>query len=358
MSPLRCTASVVWVSLVLLRVVTASAAVSLSAHGGSSAPPTQTAAPTTARLVDTAKGSGADQSESEQAADSQTADPDGGHTDEDTGQDAAEEGEDEQDEEEIGLRPTLSVGHLSSELRLDGDLSEAAWAGAESIGNLTTVEPEEGGAPAGQTIVKVLTSADEIVIGAVAHDPDPSGIVSFSKARDADLDDEDHLTFILDTFLDGRSGYVFTVNPSCARFDGLVVDQGEEVNKNWDAIWEASARRHETGWSVEIRVPIKSIGFARNLPTWGFNVERRIQRLQETSRWSGASQDYEVLQTSRAGLLTSLPDFDLGLGLSIPPAFRTGGGPGPCHRRGRAFTRGTHDELVFTGRPRKQGRTP
>ena len=139
MSPLRFTASVAWISLVLLRVVTASAAVSPSAHGGSSAPPTQTAAPTTPRLVDTAKGSGADQAESEQAADSQTADPDGGNRDEDTAQDAAEEGEEEQDEEEIGLRPTLSVGHLSSELRLDGDLSEAAWAGAESIENLTTV---------------------------------------------------------------------------------------------------------------------------------------------------------------------------------------------------------------------------
>jgi signal transduction histidine kinase len=50
------------------------------------------------------------------------------------------------------------------------------------------------------------------------------------------------------------------------------------------------------------------------------NVQRRVQRLQETSRWSEPKRDYEVFQTSRAGLLTGLPSFDLGLGLSIRPA--------------------------------------
>jgi hypothetical protein len=42
--------------------------------------------------------------------------------------------------------------------------------------------------------------------------------------------------------------------------------------------------------------------------------------LQETSRWSGASINYSIFQTSRAGLLTGLPTFDLGVGLSIRPA--------------------------------------
>ena len=61
------------------------------------------------------------------------------------------------------------------------------------------------------------------------------------------------------------------------------------------------------------------------LTSWGLNIERRVERLQETSRWAGATQDYEIYQTSRAGLLTDLPKFDVGLGLSIRPAFTTGG---------------------------------
>jgi hypothetical protein len=112
------------------------------------------------------------------------------------------------------------------------------------------------------------------------RDAEPSGIVSFSKARDSDLDAEDHVVLVLDTFQDGRSGYVFAVNPSGARFDGLVIQQGEDVNSNWDAVWEAYTSRDDGGWSAEIRIPIRSISFEKGLTSWGLNVQRRVQRLQ------------------------------------------------------------------------------
>ena len=218
-------------------------------------------------------------------------------------------------------RPGLRAAPVAKvELQLDGVLSEPAWGTADSITTMRTVEPEEGGDPVGKTIVKVLVSPTEIVIGLICNDPDPSGIISFSKARDAELDDEDHVVIVLDTFLDGRSGYVFAVNPSGTRFDGLVSAQGTDVNSNWDAVWEARTAQNGTGWSTEIRIPIKSLGYKPGLTSWGLNIERRVQRLQETSRWSAVSQDYEIFQTSRAGLLTNLPNFDAGLGLSIRPA--------------------------------------
>jgi hypothetical protein len=50
-----------------------------------------------------------------------------------------------------------------------------------------------------------------------------------------------------------------------------------------------------------------------------------VQRLQETSRWSGIKRDYEIYQTSQAGLLTDIPTFDLGLGLSIRPSLTARG---------------------------------
>ena len=218
-------------------------------------------------------------------------------------------------------RPALRVAVLpKSGVSLDGVLSEPVWSDAGAITNLTMIEPLEGGVTAGKTIVKVLANSTEIVIGVICNDPDPSGIVSNSKARDAELDDEDHITIVLDTFRDERSGYVFAVNPSGTRFDGLVTKQGTDVNSNWDAVWEARTVRDSSGWSAEIRIPIKSIGFKPGLSSWGLNVERRVERLQETSRWAGATQDYEIFQMSRAGLLTELPKFDVGLGLSLRPA--------------------------------------
>ena len=221
---------------------------------------------------------------------------------------------------------TLRAGALpASGISLDGVLSEAVWEDVDSIVNLTMIEPQEGGVPSGRTVFKVLANATEIVIGIACNDPNPAGIVSNSKARDAELDDEDHVVIVLDTFRDGRSGYVFAVNPSGTRFDGLVTKQGTDVNSNWDAVWEARTTIDQTGWSAEIRLPIKSIGFKPGLTTWGLNMERRIERLQETSRWASASQDYEIYQMSRAGLLTNLPSLDVGLGLSIRPALTLGG---------------------------------
>ncbi len=227
-------------------------------------------------------------------------------------------------------RPVLRVGTVPRGFQLDGVLSEPAWSSADAIPNLTQIEPEEGGTPAGRTVVKVLADRNTLIIGIVAEDPDPAGIVSFAKRRDARLRGEDNVRIVLDTFLDGRSGYVFAVNPGGARYDALVTEQGEGENSNWDAVWEAATARNTKGWSVEIRIPIRSLAFGRGLHRWGFNVERRVQRLQETSRWASPKRDYALSQTSRAGLLTGLPDFDLGLGLSVRPAISIGEGiPSP-----------------------------
>jgi hypothetical protein len=227
----------------------------------------------------------------------------------------------EEDHVIVGERPTLRASALSPDFIFDGKMNGPAWwAATDSIANLITIEPEEGGVPAGQTIIKVLANQNGIVVCARCYDNEPKGIVSFSKARDSDLDQEDHIVIVFDTFLDARSGYVFAVNPTGARFDGLVVERGEDVNSDWDTIWEAKTSRDNTGWYAEIRIPIKSLGFKKDLTTWGFNVQRRVQRLQETSRWSGAKRDFEIYQTSRAGLLTDLPDFDFGAGLSIRPS--------------------------------------
>ncbi|HUQ48366.1 MAG TPA: DUF5916 domain-containing protein [Gemmatimonadaceae bacterium] len=210
-------------------------------------------------------------------------------------------------------------------MRVDGRLDESAWTTTDSITTLTQVEPTERGVPSARTVVRVVTTASAIVIGITAEDPEPGRIVSFSRQRDASLSSEDHVKIVLDTYLDGRSGYVFAVNPSGARYDALVANQGEGENANWDAIWEAATLRTSSGWTAEISIPLKSLLFKPGLTTWGFNVERRIQRLQETDRWANAERNYNVTQTSGAGLLTGIPPFALGLGLSLRPSF-TGSG--------------------------------
>lgn len=228
------------------------------------------------------------------------------------------------------VRPVLRAGQVQGEIHLDGRLDEPAWAVADSVESLTQIEPTEGGEPSGRTVVKVLADPHQLVLGIVAFDPDPAAIVAFATRRDAALRNEDHIRIVLDPFLDGRSGVVFMVNPNGARYDALVSNRGEGENSDWDETWDAKTLRTGEGWQAEIWIPIRSLSFKPGLRRWGFNVERRIQRLQETDRWASPERDYNFDQTSRAGLLTDLPELSLGLGLSVRPYVTAGAGrPAP-----------------------------
>lgn len=226
--------------------------------------------------------------------------------------------------------PALRVGVLPESFEIDGVLNEPPWEMTEATDAFAQADPMEGAPPSGRTVVRVLAGPSALLIGIVCEDPEPNGIVSFSVRRDASLNSEDHLRVVLGPFLDGRSGYVFAVNPSGARYDGLINPGGEGDNAEWDGIWEAATARLPNGWSVEIWIPVQTLSFNPGLHEWHFNVQRRIQRLLEIDRWASPARQYQVTQTSRAGLLTGLPDFNLGRGLSVRPAVTTGGGiPGP-----------------------------
>lgn len=213
---------------------------------------------------------------------------------------------------------------------MDGALDEPAWSTAQLVDDFRQTDPSEGAPPTFRTSVRLLADSRALIVGIVCEDSSPSEIVSFSVRRDAPLDSEDHVRVVLGPFMDGRSGYVFAVNPSGARYDGLIEPGGENDNADWDGIWEAAVRRTPTGWQVEMFIPVQTLSFAPGLRQWHFNVQRRLQRRLETSRWAFAARQYQVTQTSRAGVLTGLPAFDLGLGLTVRPAVTSGGGvPSP-----------------------------
>lgn len=222
--------------------------------------------------------------------------------------------------QDVGDKPVLRTGIYSGGLKFDGVLSDTCWQHMDSIPDLTMVEPVQGGKPSFPTVVKVLVSEKEIIFGIICYDDEPDKIVSFSKARDSNLRGEDYIKFVFDTYRDGCTGYIFAINPSGARYDALSERHGEDEDPNWDGIWDAKTFRGDKFWSAEIRIPIRSMTFGKGLTSWGFNVQRRIQRLQETDRWTGARMDYRLAQVSIAGLLEGLPKFNLGLGTTIKPS--------------------------------------
>ncbi len=210
----------------------------------------------------------------------------------------------------------LKIGKLNNTYKLDGKLDETFWAETDSINSLRMVEPNENFPATLKTVIKIAADPDKIIFGIKCYD-DPDKIISYSKARDAHIFTEDYIKFVIDPFLDGRTGYIFAVNPSGARYDALVSNRGEGENSNWDGIWEAKTIIEKFGWSAEIEIPIKTLSFNKSLKSWGFNIERRIQRLLEVDRWSGINRNYRVGLTSHAGKIINLPHFDFGLGTTV-----------------------------------------
>lgn len=217
-------------------------------------------------------------------------------------------------------RPSFQSGKLQSNIVLDGVLDEEDWKNAPILQDFLTTEPIEKGTPSFQTTVRVIANEKFVIFGIECKDSNPNEIVKFSKIRDANVSNEDHVKLVLDPFLDGQSGYIFAVNAFGARYDALVSNRGESENEDWDAIWDAKVMSNDDGWTTEIKLPIQSINFQKGQNTWGFNIERRIQRNQETIRWANVQRDQWFIQTSRAGLLTGLPDFNYGLGLNVRPS--------------------------------------
>ena len=154
-------------------------------------------------------------------------------------------------------KPVIKCMLISEKITLDGRLTEPAWKKARQIQSLTMVEPETNIPGSEKTEISILADENNIFLGIRCYVENPEEIMASTKARDAGLRHDDYIKFVLDTYLDGRTGFIFAINPFGARYDALVSRYGESENANWDAVWEAKTRMVEDGWIAEIRVPIK-----------------------------------------------------------------------------------------------------
>jgi hypothetical protein len=220
--------------------------------------------------------------------------------------------------------PTAVALRTRDPIRLDGVLDEAAWGEAVPIGALAQREPKDGVPAAEATEIRVLYDAERLYFGVTCRDREAGRVVATQLARDADLFVDDHVILVLDPFFDHRNGFFFVVNPLGARADGQISNNAEHLTLEWDGIWDARARRTEEGWTAEVAVPFKTLRFKPGQTVWGLNVERRIQRLQETDRWAAPRHDAWIGNLSEAGLLTGLEGVQQGKGLDLRP-FVSGG---------------------------------
>ena len=162
-------------------------------------------------------------------------------------------------------------------LTVDGRLSEQFWAEALVLELAYETAPGENVPPPVKTEVLLVYSEAALYVGFRCYDPEPSAIRARLSDRDHDPGD-DYVGIILDTFNDERRSYILWSNPLGVQEDAILTNEDYDIS--WDAIYETAGVITEWGWSLEMRVPFRSIAFQRSdgEQVWGFDAIRNYPR--------------------------------------------------------------------------------
>lgn len=224
---------------------------------------------------------------------------------------------------ELIAQPEIKAVFTETPPVIDGIVNEDVWRNASLVNELFQREPKAGAPVSEKTEFFFLYDHNNIYIGIHCFD-DPENITAKELARDVSLGEDDRVQIILDTYLDGRSGYWFQIGPRGSIGDALVNENGKDFNKSWDGLWDGKAKITENGWDGELIIPFKTLGFKKGNSTWGLKLIRYIKRKSEASYWPATSLNANKFQVSDAGRITGLTDITQGIGLDVIP-YLTGG---------------------------------
>ncbi len=215
-----------------------------------------------------------------------------------------------------------SAVKASSDPVMDGDvLNDPAWANVPEVTTFIQKTPDEGQSVSEKTAVKVMYTEKTFYVSVVCYDTNPGEIVISDTRRDSPLNNSDSFSFIIDTFKDFQTGYLFGTNPAGIEYDAQITGGGEGgsmmrrfsmgtgggFNVNWDAVWEVKSQKGDFGWSAEFAIPFKTLRYATNKDqSWGINFERVIARKKEEAHWSPISRQHTMNRLVSAGTLTHM----------------------------------------------------
>ena len=211
---------------------------------------------------------------------------------------------------------------------IDGVPDDAAWSAATPLADFTQREPSDGDPASEPTEVRILFDTDAIYVAVWAWDSQPGSIVPGDAIRDYEVSDADAVIMVFDTYNDQQNGFVFGTTPAGIEYDGQVASQGGGggfflgggmnntrrfqagagggFNKNWDGSWTVATTRDDEGWYAEFRIPFSTLRYGSENDAWGFNVSRRIRRLNEEDFWSAVPREFGLYRLDFAGQLAGV----------------------------------------------------
>lgn len=193
---------------------------------------------------------------------------------------------------------------------LDGIDDEPLWRGITSTEEFREVRPREDGAPLQRTAFRVGYDAEYLYVFVRLYDAHPDSIVGRLARRD-EQSVSDHVTVMIDSYHDRRTGFEFQVNPVGVKADYAIYNDGQE-DPAWDAVWDVATQVDSLGWTAEYRIPFSQLRFApKDEMTFGFMVWRNLQR-------NTAQVSWPLMRQSKTGFVSQFGELVGLTGLATP----------------------------------------
>ena len=163
---------------------------------------------------------------------------------------------------------------------IDGRIDEEIWKQARRFETNFQTYPGENTKPTNRTKILVMYDAKYLYVAFKCWDEKGKIRATIAK-RDSILSD-DNIRLWLDTFGDQKRAYVLAFNPFGIQQDGVFNEGESRPDYSLDVVMESKGIIEDWGWSVEAKIPFKSLRYkAGKEKIWGFNVVRNIKHLND-----------------------------------------------------------------------------
>ena len=201
---------------------------------------------------------------------------------------------------------------------IDGKLDDEIWKKAAQFKNFLQSEPGDKIPPSRETIAYMGYDSKHLYIAFMCFD-EPGKIRSTVAKRDQ-VGSEDYVGVFLDTFNDQRKAYILQFNPLGIQADGIKTAGDRRSDFSVDIVMESKGAILPNGWSVEVKIPFKSLRYkAGKGKFWGVDFWRRIDRFnREIDGWMPMERGVSELQ--QLGKITGLNEIDKERTIEIVPS--------------------------------------
>jgi hypothetical protein len=204
---------------------------------------------------------------------------------------------------------------------IDGVLDDPVWKQAPTETGFKTWRPDFGKDMHEKTVVYYAYDRENLYFAYRCYDSEPSKIKASITARDT-INQDDWICLNLDTFNDQQSLYALYVNPLGIQGDSRF--EGGQEDFTIDVVWYSAGRIDDEGYTIEVRIPFKSIRYRSREPVeMGIIFERSISRYSESGTYPALDpvRGFDFLTQTRPLHFTDIKHYTL---LEILPAFTYG----------------------------------